>query len=305
MIQDCYNKPAGLYREICNAIGQPFNLMHYWGPMASMKSSQWITEATCYILNKGELSPDLCMTYLPVMDYDLQRYGLDNPKSKKALATLVRQLTSLIDTAKANNYEILIFGDYAINNCQYGAVFPNRMLYEAGLLSTREVNSRLYPDIYQSKAFAMVDHEIAHVYVRNKEDINAVTSIFNQTSRINRIMDGPQKKEAGIAHVNAGDLIITAEPGYWLAYPWWSDSKQAPDYASHVDIHNKPGYDPCELFFGWPPGSVSSNPDKIKGSHGILSSENKTCWASTFTDKEHDSIVNLAKSTQLWLKENS
>ena len=59
-----------------------------------------------------------------------------------------------------------------------------------------------------------------------------------------------------------------AAPGRWFAYPWWTDPRQAPDYARQMDIHNKPGFDPCELFFGFPPPHVSQKTEKIRGTHG-------------------------------------
>ena len=47
MIQGCYAKPDGLYERLTGQVRRPFNLMHYWGPLASHKSSAWITDATC------------------------------------------------------------------------------------------------------------------------------------------------------------------------------------------------------------------------------------------------------------------
>ena len=69
------------------------------------------------------------------------------------------------------------------------------------------------------------------------------------------------------------------------------DDLQAPDYARCIDIHRKPGYDPCELFFDpkllWPKGRairrliqkklgfrtlfdvIPLDPSLVKGSHGL------------------------------------
>jgi hypothetical protein len=98
---------------------------------------------------------------------------------------------------------------------------------------------------------------------------------------IARILDAGAQQAAGLGHPNSGDLVLEAKPGYWFAYPWWSGKKEAPDYAAHVDIHNKPGYDPCELFFGWPPISVSQNTSRIKGSHGRTGGGTPVAWASS------------------------
>ena len=39
-----------------------------------------------------------------------------------------------------------------------------------------------------------------------------------------------------------------AEPDAWFTYYYWSDAAHEPDFARTVDIHRKPGYDPCEMF---------------------------------------------------------
>ncbi|MGB2822597.1 MAG: alkaline phosphatase family protein, partial [Phycisphaerae bacterium] len=45
MIQDCYSRPDWLYRRLCDDMGSPFKLQHYWGPMASYKAGDWIAQA--------------------------------------------------------------------------------------------------------------------------------------------------------------------------------------------------------------------------------------------------------------------
>ena len=73
MIQDCYTKPAGLYQKLCDQAGGPFKLRHYWGPLASVKAGDWIADSTLAVCEDRELAPDLCLTYLPTLDYDPQR----------------------------------------------------------------------------------------------------------------------------------------------------------------------------------------------------------------------------------------
>jgi hypothetical protein len=75
------------------------------------------------------------------------------------------------------------------------------------------------------------------------------------------------------------DFELTAAPGAWFAYPWWEEKVEAPEYASHVDIHAKPGFDPCELFWGWPPPSIGQNPARIGGTHGRIDAP--AAWAAT------------------------
>ena len=301
MIEDCYSKPAGLYTRLCKQVGRSFRLAHYWGPFASAKSSQWIAEATAALLAMPDVAPELCLTYLPVLDYDLQRYGPHHPAARRAVEALRAQLGLLEAAAQRTGYELLVFGDYAIAPCSQGAVLPNQALLAAGLLAVRRVSGRLYVDLHESRAFALCDHEMAQVYVRQTADLPVVRDLLAALPGVERVMDAAEQSAAGLAHITGGELVLLAAEGHWLAYPWWQKRAEAPDYASHVDIHNKPGYDPCELFLGWPPGSVSLDTRRVRGSHGRVGDSRKTCWASTAISGNIGSVVDLANHVKEWL----
>jgi predicted AlkP superfamily pyrophosphatase or phosphodiesterase len=292
MILDCYSKPAHLYPDLCSALKHPFALRHYWGPLASAKSGDWIAQATCHVITDPDLAPDLCLTYLPTLDYDLQRHGPDSPHAARALHALVKQLALLIETARRTGYEILLFGDYPIHPT-HTPIHPNRLLAAHGYLNTRTVKGMHYPDLYSAQAFALVDHEIAHIYLQSPALIHDVKKLFANFPGIETIIDPSIQDTHSIAHANAGELILVASPGHWFAYPWWENKSHAPDYAGHIDIHNKPGYDPCELFFGWPPGRISQNTVRVRGSHGR--NDNPVACASTFLSKPPQTLDELAQ----------
>ncbi len=63
-------------------------------------------------------------------------------------------------------------------------------------------------------------------------------------------------------------MIAVSEPDKWFAYYWWHELKKAPDFASNIDIHRKPGYDPVELFMNMETFKIPQNPELVKGSHG-------------------------------------
>jgi predicted AlkP superfamily pyrophosphatase or phosphodiesterase len=303
LIDAVYSKPHNLYDRLRDRVGQPFRLHRYWGPLASPAASDWIADATCALLADPELAPDLCFTYLPALDYDLQRYGPRDPRSDGAVAAVVRELAQVTDAAARHGYECLVFGDYAIGPVNR-AVFPNQVLREAGLFITREVGGRLYPDLNASPAFALVDHEIAHVHVQSPSMLSAVERTLRAMSGVGDVLDRPAQKAAGIDHPNGGDLVLVALPGFWFAYPWWTAGREAPDYAGHVDIHNKPGYDPCELFFGWPPGTVSRNPARLRGSHGRGGADRQTAWAATADLGCPADLIQLAAALRTRLESN-
>lgn len=302
LIQAVYSRPAGLYERVRDAMDEPFDLQYYWGPRASTRSSQWIADATAALMSDELAAPDLLLTYLPALDYDLQRYGPGHRRAVRALRHLASQLDLLSDAAGRFGYEMLVYGDYAIAECPGGAAYLNRELLRRGLLSVRWIRGMSYPDLHESRAFAVVDHELAHVYVRDPADVSAVRNVVTACEGVGRVMDRGEQSRLGVNHVRSGDLLVEAAEGRWFAYDWWQQESQAPDYAGHVDIHNKPGYDPLELFWGWPPGRTSRNARRICGSHGRTGPGREVAIASTFHSRLPETLLDAARDTATWLQ---
>jgi predicted AlkP superfamily pyrophosphatase or phosphodiesterase len=302
MLQSCHTNPAGLEARINERVGRPFNLMNYWGPLANHKSSDWIVDAICAVLEMRDVAPDLLCAYIPHLDYDLQRYGPDSPEAVKALDVALGYFTRLKAAAEAAGYDWLILGDYAIEPVTKGAVFPNRRLREAGLFGTRDVKGMAYPNFYEGRAFAVSDHGLAHVYCRDAASVREAREALTGFPGIAEILGKEEQAARQLAHRRSGDLLLVAEPGTWFAYPWFTDRSEAPDFAGHVDIHNKPGYDPCELFFGWPPGTVSFNTDKIHGTHGRNGPGMEVAWSTSLDLKTAADQLELAQAVQDWTR---
>jgi predicted AlkP superfamily pyrophosphatase or phosphodiesterase len=301
MIQSCYTQPAKLEAYLTERIGRPFNLMNYWGPLANHKSSDWIVEAICAVMGASEFAPNLLLTYIPHLDYDLQRYGPGSEAAHKALDLLLGYLVRLKAACAEFGYDWLFVGDYAIEPVQRGAVFPNRALRDAGFFAVRDIRDMAYTDLFESRAFAVVDHQIANVYCRDAASVKAASEVLRQLPGVAEILDRDTQAARNLQHARSGDLLAVAENGAWFAYPWFEKS-ESPDYASHVDIHNKPGYDPCELFFGWPPGSVSFDTRKIRGTHGNVGSGFEVAWNSSLNfTKPPATTLDLVNATQAWM----
>jgi hypothetical protein len=236
------------------------------------------------------------------LDYDLQRYGTGHARSRKALEQALKQLDILRLAAERNGYEILVFGDYALEDVSGSVIYPNRELRRHEFLSVRDVDGMEYPDLYSSRAFAMVDHAVAHVYVADEADIAGVAGVLRDLPGVEQVLDADGQDDFGIGHANSGELVLLAKPGSWFAYPWWRDGSAAPDYAGHVDIHNKPGYDPAELFWGWPPGSVSRRPERVGGTHGRVGAGHEVAWASSVLDGDYRSLVDLSLAVREYIE---
>lgn len=292
MIMDCSSHPESLYAALRQYAGGAFKLHRYWGPFASITGSRWIAKAMAGLLGSAD-APDLLYTYLPCLDYDLQRHGTNHKKSVRALRELRRQLSLLFKTATDNGYETVAFGDYAITDVTERAVFPNRVLKKAGLFKTRKIRKMHYPDMHNSRAFAVVDHQVALVSCFDSAAIEKTAELLKSLAGVDEVMGAERQSKLQVKHPRGCDLLVTAKPGFWFAYPWWNHREEAPDYASHVDIHNKPGYDPCELFLGAPTLRTSQNTDKIKGTHGLTGPGRETALFTTL-DIKADTLLDLA-----------
>ncbi len=266
MIMAVYGQPEGASEMLERQFGS-FPLWQYWGPFASPKVGDKVLGRFLAMQERYDL--DISFLYLPTLDYEAQRFGERGARCDRAFARFQNELEQLAALAKAQGAALTVLGEYAIADVTQPPVFPNRTLRRAGLFRTRSVRGRAYPDFAASKAFAMVDHEIAHVYIRDPDDVDFVQDTLLETGDYEQA--AARTAGAPWAHPSAGELLLLAKPGSWCAYPWWNARSEVPDWAAHIDIHNKPGYDPCELFFDRKipiPPSTCQDAARILGSHG-------------------------------------
>lgn len=273
MIMWCYSKPVNFYEEIVEDL-EEFNLQWYWGPFTSIRSSQWICDATKYTIEKHK--PDLLLVYFPHLDYAAQKYGPQSDEYKKSLIELDELVGNFVMFLNSKNfdaeYELMIISEYGFNKVN-NSLSPNIILRDEGFISTRKIHGKDYIDFELSKAFAMVDHQIAHIFVKPGYEQKTL-SVFKNTEGIGEILDKNTKLNMKINHPKSGELILCAEKNYWFNYYWWKDEKYAPPFTFNVDIHRKPGYDPMELFFDPIKKTISQNTSLLKGSHGLINYEN-------------------------------
>ncbi|RSM77747.1 alkaline phosphatase family protein [Amycolatopsis sp. WAC 01375] len=242
---DAYVRPPELHDQLTGALGE-FPLFQYWGPTASIKSSKWVIGASRQILR--EKRPDLLLTYVPHLDYDLQRFGPDAPQAVLAARELDNALAPLLDDARNAGATVVALSEYGITNVSR-PVDINRALRREGLLEVYTQAGMEYLDPWASRAFAVADHQVAHVYVRDSADIERVRAIVGELTGVDEVLDREAQGRYGLDHERAGDLVAVAEPDSWFTYYYWLDDERKPDFARGVEIHRKPGYDPAELFF--------------------------------------------------------
>lgn len=242
---DSYSHPAELKDELQQELGV-FPLLKFWGPGAGIESSAWIADATTLVIDRQR--PTLTLVYLPHLDYNLQRLGPNDARCRADVRAVDAEAGKLIAAARRQGAEVVVLSEYGITAVDR-PIHINRLLRERGYLAVREeITGWETLDCGASKAFAVADHQLAHIYVKRPGDVQPVAEALRRCDGIEQVLDREAQAAFGINHERAGDLVAVADRQSWFTYYFWLDDARAPDYARTVDIHRKPGYDPVELF---------------------------------------------------------
>jgi len=287
------SQPADLRQEVEAELG-PFPFAQFWGPKAEIRATSWIANSAALVLRRKR--PDLTLVALPHLDRSLQRYGPDAARIGGDIAAVDTAAGRIIAQARAVGAEVLVVSEYGIGRVR-GCIQINRVLREAGLLAVRDTRGIKGAgwellDAGASRAFAVADHQVAHVYVADPKDVEPVQRLLAEQPGIEQVLGRDDKASAGLDHARSGELIAVAAADHWFSYYFWLDDARAPDFARTADSHRKPGHDPVELFLDpalpWPKLKLAwrlvqqrlgmralmdltpLRPDLVRGSHGRL-----------------------------------
>ncbi len=299
-LPDIYTQPADLREQLQADLGQ-FPLFKFWGPATTIEASQWIADAAKKV--ETAYAPTLTLIYLPHLDYCLQKVGTEPGEITQDLNEIDWVCGDLIDYYEALDAQVVVLSEYGITPVSK-PVHLNRVLRDQGLLSVREELGRELLDPGTSSAFAVADHQIAHIYVKDEAHVKQVRQILKSTPGVAEVLSTEGKRRYGLDHPRSGELVAIAEPDAWFTYYYWLNDAQAPDFSRTVDIHRKPGYDPVELFIDpalkWPKlklawtllkkqlgfrylmDVIPLTAELVKGSHGHLP-RNSADWPVLIT----------------------
>ncbi|MDB6021565.1 MAG: alkaline phosphatase family protein, partial [Pedosphaera sp.] len=249
---DIYSWPYSIRTDIKKDLGE-FPFATFWGPAAGIKTpqgapdacSRWIAESAKWIEKK--YAPTLSLVYLPHLDYNLQRLGPKHPDIARDLREIDAIVGDLLDFFAAHSVQVILLSEYGITPVDT-PIHINRILRQNNWLTVKDEIGREMLDCGASQAFAVADHQVAHIYLKDRSSEEKVRALLENELHIAQVLNRKQQAESGIAHPRAGDLIAIAKENAWFTYYYWLDDRLAPDFARCVDIHRKPGYDPVELF---------------------------------------------------------
>jgi len=240
-----HGNPQHLVSQLEEKFGAfPFHT--FWGPKAGLPCTKWIAQASAEVLEKE--SPDLTLVYLPHLDYDPQRFGPSGTDMPKVVKELDDACAPLLDVANKKGAQVWVVSEYG--HCDVDTpVYLNRELRREGWVEVRNGPFGEQVDLFQSRAFAVCDHQVAHIYVNDLEHLKAIAEFVKNIPGVSKVLVGEERSALHLNHSRSGEIIALSQPKSWFAYPFWFEDEFAPDYARCVAIHAKPGYDPCELFF--------------------------------------------------------
>ncbi len=285
-IFDVYSHPSDIRDKIKGTLGE-FPFPAFWGPAAGIASTEWIAGSARWIEELHR--PDLSIVYLPHLDYNLQRLGPDDPKLSEDFQAIDRVVGELMDFYRQRDVRTILLSEYGITKVRR-TVALNRLFRDKGWIGIREELGLELLDCGASRAFAIADHQIAHIYVNDPSILGEVRRLVEGTEGVARVLDAEGKKAAGLDHARSGVLVAFSDEDAWFTYYYWKNDAKAPDFARCVDIHRKYGYDPVELFIdpalSMPKARIAAkllkrklgfrglfdiislDPSLVKGSHG-------------------------------------
>jgi predicted AlkP superfamily pyrophosphatase or phosphodiesterase len=298
---DVYSQPMALRNEVKRDLGV-FPFPSFWGPMAGLPSSRWIADSAMWVEMK--YSPDLNLIYLPHLDYNFQRYGQSDKRVNKDLQEVDQLVGEILHFMEKRGVGVMILSEYGITDVSR-VIYPNRAFREKGWIQIKEELGLELLDCGASKAFAITDHQVAHVYLNDPTIESEVRKVLEEMEGIQSVYDRSTRATVGLDHDRAGDLIAFSDESSWFAYYHWLDDSKAPDFARCVDVHRKYGYDPVELFLDESQPLIKAkiawrllkkkfglrmlmdviplDPSLVKGSHGALP-KSKDNWAILMGD---------------------
>lgn len=241
---DIHTQPMEMREAIKSDLGD-FPFPAFWGPASGIDSSRWIAESARWIERKE--SPALNLVYLPHLDYCLQKFGPDAPEIEPELEAIDQVVGDLIAFFRQRGVEPVVLSEYGISKVSR-AIHLNREFRQRGWIQVKDELGRETLDCGGCQAFAVADHQIAHVYINDASIAPEVRALLESCDGVEEVRVPREIWGEGVATERAGDLVAVAQEDAWFTYYFWEDDSKAPDYARCIDIHRKPGYDPVELF---------------------------------------------------------
>jgi len=116
---------------------------------------------------------------------------------------VVKQLVTYYEATDTN---IILLSEYGITNVN-NPIHLNRVLRKEGYTSIRTERGLELLDAGASKAFAVADHQLAHIYLNDKK-----------VKGVEKVLSDDEIAVAKLNHDRCGDLVVVADADSWFTY---------------------------------------------------------------------------------------
>ncbi len=204
--------PGRAARRSCRRQLGPFPLFQLLGPGRRHRVQRLDRRRALHVLAAAQ-RPTLTLVYLPHLDYDLQRFGPASPGASRRRSREVDALCGRLHRRGARSWARTssCCPSTASPRCR-APVHINRALREAGWLGVRRNSGREHARRRRLRAFAVADHQVAHVYVARPERSPEVAACLAALPGVERVLDAAGKRAAGLDHPRSGELVASPSP---------------------------------------------------------------------------------------------
>src|SRR5690606_35464729 len=152
----------------------------------NITSSNWIANSAMYVEDKYK--PTLNLVYLPHLDYCLQKFGPNSDQTAEELKLIDELVQKMVTFFKERDVEIVLISEYGIAPVDQ-PIHINRILRKEGLLDIRIERGLELLDAGASEAFAVADHQIAHIYTKSEKTKEKLKSLLSKVPGIAKVLD--------------------------------------------------------------------------------------------------------------------
>ena len=197
-LPDVYTQPAELRDELQREARASSRSSSFWGPSADIASSRWIADCARHVYD--DTRPTLTLVYLPHLDYDLQRLGPERPaRSRDDLARGRRGLRRADRrTSRRDGARVVVLSEYGITAGRRRGPHQPRAPRGRAARGPRRARPRACSTPARREAFAVADHQVAHVYVRRPERVaGGAARCCEALAGVERVLDARGQARRG------------------------------------------------------------------------------------------------------------
>jgi predicted AlkP superfamily pyrophosphatase or phosphodiesterase len=165
----------------------------------------------------------------------------------------------LIASFEEEGIRVIVLSDHGVSEVS-DAISINRFLREKGLITVRNEGRFEMLDTGLCQAFAVTDHQIAHVYLNDPGLRWKVWHLLETLDGVGYLLDEPEKLQHHLHHPRAGDIVAVAKEDRWFTPEFGDAPSKDPLPGISRPRERKPWSSQTRGSYGAPPESSLDHP---------------------------------------------